>query len=839
MADYSMVDLNQSQPLSDGTIVSTVGLDSGSTGTGAIDPFLVLQATGNNALESGYNTDAASNALPLDDKIANETRSILLSSMQAVNVGGTLYYEFLLDANETGKGSDNKYVSLSQFQLYTSADPAQNGETVSGTLQYTMPSSILIDSSSSGSGNGYDLKILVPVSSIIADPTQPYLILYTQFGGAYNGPMPNGIQVDYGVDAGFEEWTTKVSTFVADPVISIQKVTGDAADVLAGGDSYTFLTGTAIVWTYIVKNTGNVDLSSVVLTDNKENLALVSLSGDTNNDHILSVGEAWTYTLAGAATANQYNNTGTVHANYNGADVTASDDSGYFGAQTGVKIDKFTISGTGHGDGLKLLTGSAVTWEYDVTNTGNVALSGISVSDNQLLPGSVQYVSGDNGNGVLDANETWIYQANGTAIHGSYSNTGTVTGSFTDSAGNISTPSAHDDSSYVGVTPHITLDKVTQGVDQNGQSHTGDGINIQAGTQVTWLYTLTNDGDVPLSFDKALGLVDDGGPNPDFIPTFMTGDIGSDGILGVGEVWTFKAPGIATPGDYANNAKATAGAYQDDGGHTAAASASDSSNYHGIFVEDDRARTQGFWQGVADAWDNVGNNEAKSTLSKFASGELRDYSATDSILNVNATGKGSPHILIGDENGNGITDPNETTLKIDISVAKNILASATTGDARIIMLEQTIAAQLNIDNGVKAPTGLITEAVQWLKGAGSWAGFVNLDTNHDGIIDENTAKTALAGTAVSTSSNAWHKYVDVTENNLTDNVTADGEGLKNALMWFNDGHLVVDKTGNFVAWDADGHGGSTTVANWQFNSVENYWQTLHLTDQLIPLTGIS
>jgi len=155
------------------------------------------------------------------------------------------------------------------------------------------------------------------------------------------------------------------------------------------------------------------------------------------------------------------------------------------------------------------------------------------------------------------------------------------------------------------------------------------------------------------------------------------------------------------------------------------------------------------------------------------------------------------------------------------------------------MLAQTIAAQLNIDNGVKAPTGLITEAVQWLKGAGSWAGFVNLDTNHDGLIDENTAKTALAGTAVSTSSNAWHKYVDVTENNLTDNVTADGEGLKNALMWFNDGHLVVDKTGSFVAWDTDGHGGSTTVTNWQFNLVENYWQTLHLTDQLIPLTGIS
>ena len=48
--------------------------------------------------------------------------------------------------------------------------------------------------------------------------------------------------------------------------------------------------------------------------------------------------------------------------------------------------------------------GSTVTWTYNVTNTGNVALKGVTVTaDSGVIP----YLTGDNGS-QLDVGETWV-----------------------------------------------------------------------------------------------------------------------------------------------------------------------------------------------------------------------------------------------------------------------------------------------------------------------------------------------------------------------------------------------------------------------------------------------
>ena len=83
------------------------------------------------------------------------------------------------------------------------------------------------------------------------------------------------------------------------------------------------------------------------------------------------------------------------------------------------------------------------------------------MTDNQagVTPASV---SGDtNSNSKLDLSETWVYTASGTAATGSYSNTGTASGSFTDSAGHSRTDTATDASSYFGADPQIAINKVT------------------------------------------------------------------------------------------------------------------------------------------------------------------------------------------------------------------------------------------------------------------------------------------------------------------------------------------------------------------------------------------
>src|SRR3989338_1858801 len=69
------------------------------SGTGNIDPFVRIQENGS---EKGYNTDGT---LEFDTKPGTWTHSLLLSSVPIVNIVGTAYYEFLLDAAEPSGNS--------------------------------------------------------------------------------------------------------------------------------------------------------------------------------------------------------------------------------------------------------------------------------------------------------------------------------------------------------------------------------------------------------------------------------------------------------------------------------------------------------------------------------------------------------------------------------------------------------------------------------------------------------------------------------------------------------------------------------------------------------------
>jgi len=229
------------------------------------------------------------------------------------------------------------------------------------------------------------------------------------------------------------------------PSIFIDKVTN-------GADGLNILADKLITWTYTVKNIGDVPLSGVTVTDDKEGAITNRISGDTNSNGLLDTNEVWTYTKTGTAQAGNYSNTGTVTGNYNGTPVTSSDPSSYFGARPSIKIDKVTKSTPVQGDNLLIPQGSAISWIYTVINDGNVPLSNVQVTDNKgVVP---VYQSGDtNLDGKLDLTESWVYSANGTAILGSYQNIGTVQGSYTDDLTNPATPTASDPSSYTGVRP--------------------------------------------------------------------------------------------------------------------------------------------------------------------------------------------------------------------------------------------------------------------------------------------------------------------------------------------------------------------------------------------------
>ncbi|MER9299767.1 hypothetical protein NKI38_25185 [Mesorhizobium sp. M0621] len=785
------------------------------SGTGNYDSFLRLQATN---VEEGFNTDENGNVL---DNKASFTHSLQYGDLVPIIVDGVEYIEFRLDLNESNNATSGE-ITLTDLKVYLSGSGATLADYTAGFAGfdsvYSLDTSHLLIDANHGSGTD-DYRVLIPVSSftdagVTADS---YVTLFSGFSGS------NG---------GFEEWrtTTTPGTGTDTPGIGIDKITIDDA---ASGDGLTVLAGDAISWQYTVSNTGNVALSNIVVTDDQGVVVTPVLGdathnvGDTNLDGKLDTNETWTFIGSGTAIAGNYANIGSVSGTAGAVTVSDNDDSSYFGANPLISVDKVTVDGATSGDGLTILAGEAISWKYTVTNGGNVALSGIDVTDDQGVVVTADLSGGfnvgdTNQDNKLDTDEAWSFTGTGVAGIGAYSNIGTASGSFTDDAGHTATPEDTDGSNYFGANPHITLDKKTNGVDH--------GLNIFQGQAVTWTYDVKNDGNVALAnvvVKDDNGTLDTGDDfNAAAITSggFNTGDINHNNLLDTDETWHFKATGVAQLGSYVNNATATTNAYVDTAGHSLTPTGLDSSDYEGF---SNKALTQGFWGSHTDAWDNIANNEGNPTKSAVASGVL-------SSLDINPRTDG--YLLLGDSNGDGIANDAHDLL-ISISLAKAIESSSTGGDARVIMLQQAIAAQLNIDNHVAQPNDLIDEAVMWLKGQGAWSGLgINVDADNNGIVDQNNAGTALAGNAVKTNTIAWTKYVDVTDasSGIADwnsGKEADGEGLKNALMWFNQDQLVTSGPDGHVAWF-----NGTNIIDEHPNTLDQFWLALH---EVGGLTGIA
>ena len=99
--------------------------------------------------------------------------------------------------------------------------------------------------------------------------------------------------------------------------------------------------------------------------------------------------------------------------------------------------------------GPETAIGSTVEFRYEVTNTGDSAISNLVLTDDRIA--NVTFVEGDTDNdGKLDTTETWVYSATETAGDGLITNIGVVTGI----TGNGNTTIAVDTANYTGVGSH-------------------------------------------------------------------------------------------------------------------------------------------------------------------------------------------------------------------------------------------------------------------------------------------------------------------------------------------------------------------------------------------------
>jgi uncharacterized repeat protein (TIGR01451 family) len=236
-------------------------------------------------------------------------------------------------------------------------------------------------------------------------------------------------QSDLTIDAG-------VVAFQARPGIDLEKATnGLDSDTGPGED---LLVGDDVTFTYVVRNTGNVDLVGVSVSDN----IIGSIACPQNT---LDVNESMTCEVSTTVLEGNYVNTGTASGTpvdadgqVLGAPVTDSDPSHHRGVlplEAGINLEKDTNGeDADEPTGPRLVVGELATFTYVVTNTGNIELTDVIVTDDDAdvigqAPGFVCRID------LIGVGEAESCTATRVVTEGQYVNIGSVSAQPVDPQG--------------------------------------------------------------------------------------------------------------------------------------------------------------------------------------------------------------------------------------------------------------------------------------------------------------------------------------------------------------------------------------------------------------------
>jgi uncharacterized repeat protein (TIGR01451 family) len=273
-------------------------------------------------------------------------------------------------------------------------------------------------------------------------------------------------------------------TATAAPSISITK-TADAS----GGDTTPLTPGETVQYRYLVKNTGNVTLTTAGVTDDTMPALIVTCDTDTLAPGDATNCQATTlFTVPNPAPASEVDTATATGTPPTGPGVTAQDSVTLpaLNPAPGIAITKTATTR----DKYDIRVGDSVIYTYLVTNTGNVPLTNVAVNDptagnvtcdttGPLAPGEHTDCAADNAHVVAQAD----------VDTGVIPDTAIATGT-----GNNTQVTDHDSANvYSAPGPLVSLTKVptvSPAADQNG---------YKLGDTVAYAYTVKNVGNVTLA----------------------------------------------------------------------------------------------------------------------------------------------------------------------------------------------------------------------------------------------------------------------------------------------------------------------------------------------------
>ena len=285
------------------------------------------------------------------------------------------------------------------------------------------------------------------------------------------------------------------TTVPATPAITVDKTAGALVD----NDSNGTDVGDTIAYTFVVKNTGNVTLTSVALSDPMFGGAITCPKTTlAPAESMTCTGKTYTLTQADV-NAGKVVNTATVTgtpptgSNVSGSDSTTT----AFAGTAAIDLVK-TAGAITDVDGNGADAGDTITYSFKVTNIGTVTLTSVAAADPLFSPAGITCPKSTlvPAESMTCTNKTYtLTQANVDA--GKVTNTATAAG--TPPTG----PTVTDDSSTttpVPAAPSIDLKKTAGAItdtDHNGPD---------AGDTITYTFKVTNTGNVTLNPVKVTDL---------------------------------------------------------------------------------------------------------------------------------------------------------------------------------------------------------------------------------------------------------------------------------------------------------------------------------------------
>jgi hypothetical protein len=283
-----------------------------------------------------------------------------------------------------------------------------------------------------------------------------------------------------------------------------------------------------VVYTCTVTNDASGDGSAISTVTVEDDLAGTAtyVNGDDGNDGLLEVGEFWVYTASHTIEPDAPDPLVTTvtatGVDMDGDPVPDAEDSHSLDVAYAPAIEVVKDGPTA------AEVGDTVVYTFTVTNDDAAGdgseISTVTVEDD--VAGPVTYVSGDDGNdGLLEVGEFWVYTASHTIEPDAPDPlVTTVTASGVDQDGD----SVSDTATHrlgLGFTPAIHVMK-------EGPA------SANVGDTVVYTFTVANDDATGDGSEITTVTVEDDVAGK---AIYVSGDVGDDGLLEVGETWVYTA----------------------------------------------------------------------------------------------------------------------------------------------------------------------------------------------------------------------------------------------------------------------------------------------------------